>query len=130
MDTGKIRFVYRHFPLTSIHDRAEPAARATECADDQSRFFDYLEEVYANSPNLSDSDLKRYATNVGLDRTTFDACADGTSKAVRVQQDANSGMALGVSSTPTFFVGSEMVVGFQSATQLGQVIDRHLNTGG
>lgn len=89
-------------------------------------FSEYLEEVMANSPDLADSELKGYATNIGLDRTTFDACLDGDSTAVRVQEDVNSGTALGVSSTPTFFVDAEMVVGFRTAAQLGAIIDRHL----
>jgi protein-disulfide isomerase len=51
---------------------------------------------------------------------------DGNSKAVRVQQDVNSGIALGVTGTPAFFVGSEMVSGFRTTAQLSEIIDRHL----
>lgn len=126
IDTGLIRYVFRHFPLRSIHANAENAARASECANDQGSFWEYKDELFDNQDNLTANDLQRYATNVGLDRPTFDPCAGSDQKAFRVQQDVNSGMALGVSSTPTFFVDNEMLSGFRSAAQLGAAIDRHL----
>ncbi len=75
---------------------------------------------------MSDDKFREYADTLGLDRTQFDACIAGTSKAGRIQQDVTSGNALGVSSTPTFFVNEDMVPGFQTATQLGEIIDRKL----
>lgn len=127
IDTGKVRWVFRHFPLRSIHPNAEGAARATECADDQGQFWAYHDEVYENqSAGLQSAKLKEYATNVGLNRSLFDPCADGDSKAVRVQTDVNSGTALGVSSTPTFYVNKVKVVGFQTVQQMSQVIENEL----
>ena len=60
----------------------------------------------------------------------YDPCANGNDKPTRVQQDVLSGTALGVGSVPTFFVGSEMVIGFRTAEELARIIDRHLNNGG
>ena len=79
-----------------------------------------------NSPSLTDEQLGQYATNTGLERTSFDACLAGSGKDARIQQDVNSGTALNVASTPTFFVDGEMVIGFRTASQLGAIIDRHL----
>lgn len=129
IDTGRIRFVYRHFPLRTpgkIHDRAEQAARAAECASDRGAFFEYHEQVTANQSDLSDEALRRYATNVGLSRPAFDACLAGGAKASRIQQDVASAAALNVAATPTFFVNEERITGFQTAEELGAIIDRRL----
>lgn len=129
IDTGKVRFVYRHFPLNNIHPRAQPAAEASECAADQVDFYAYIEEVFSNSSDtstLSDQSLRDYATGLGASGATFDSCFSSNSKAARVQQDINSGGALGVSSTPTFFVNSRRIAGFQTAAQLGAAVDQEM----
>ena len=110
VDTGMVRWVFRHFPLRNIHSRAEPAARASECASDQGDFVVYHDLIYnttdANGTILTDDQLRDHAQTMGLDLTTFDACyPPGNSKSTRVQTDVNSGTALGVTGTPTFFVG-------------------------
>lgn len=129
IDTGKVRFVYRHFPLNNIHPRAQPAAEASECAADQVDFYEYIELVFSNSSDtstLSDESLRNYAVGLGASGATFDTCFDGNAKAGRVQQDVNSGAALGVSSTPTFFVNSRRIAGFQTAAQLGAAVDQEM----
>ena len=132
IDTGLVRFVYRQFPLRNIHDRAEPAARASECAADQDKFFEYVELTFAtidgnNATILTDSQLQQHAVTLGLNTTQFNGCfPPGDSKAAKVQQDFDSGVALGLTGTPTFFVENERYIGFQTAEQLGAVIDRLL----
>lgn len=129
IDTGKVRFVYRHFPLTNIHPRAQPAAEASECASDQVDFYDYIDDVFSNSSDvntLSDESLRNYAIALGASGATFDTCFGGNAKAARVQQDVNSGSALGVTSTPTFFVNARRIASFQTAAQLGAAVDQEL----
>jgi len=126
VDTGKVRWVFRHFPL-SQHARARPAAIAAECADDQGMFFEYHDLIFANQSDLSDTMLQAHADTLGLDRTAFDACLAGTSKDNRIDEDVTSGGILGVTSTPTFFVNDERILGFMTAAQLGEIIDRKLN---
>lgn len=144
VDTGKARFVFRHFPLRSIHDHAQDAAEAAECAGDQVDFFDFKSMVYDNQAAafpesnavpagapLSDSDLRAmlagFVSNLGGSSSTFTNCASGTSKTSRVQADVDSGLALGVSATPTFFVNDEKVTGYRTAAQLGAIIDQHVD---
>lgn len=112
----------------TIHDRAEPAARAAECAAalNPAMFFDYVELVYANQDDLTDEMLQAHASTLGLDRTAFDACLAGQSTASRVQRDVDSGITLGIDTIPTFFVNDEMVGGYKTAGELGAIIDRHL----
>jgi len=135
IDSGMVRFVFRHFPLTNIHPRARPAALASECAHDQGLFDAYHDEVFERlgglnssqiAAELSNAKLKQYATNVGADRATFDPCADGESKGVRVQTDVDSGTALGVSQTPSFVVQNELFAGFRTAEQFSAILDRKL----
>jgi protein-disulfide isomerase len=132
IDSGKIKWVFRHFPLRSIHPRAEPAARASECASDQGDFFGYAEQVYSvidssSEQILTDAQLQTDAVADGLNQNQFDACyPPADAKASRVQQDVTSGTNLGITGTPTFFVGGEKIVGYQTAAQLGAIIDRHL----
>jgi protein-disulfide isomerase len=130
IDTGQVRWVFRHFPLSS-QDRAQPAAVAAECAGDQGKFSEYRDEIYGTPDSsgnavLSDAQLKTDADTVGLDRTTFDACIAGDSKDARVDQDVNSGTALGVTSVPAFIVDNQLIQGFTTAADLSKTIDRHL----
>jgi protein-disulfide isomerase len=118
--------------LRTIHDRAEATARASECANDQSAFFSYSDRVFATTDAsgnviLTDSQLQQHASTLGLNTTQFNSCfPPGTSKAARVQQDVDSGLSLGVNSTPTFFIESEKVVGYQTAAQMGAIIEAHM----
>lgn len=127
IDTGKVRYVYRHFSLVG---RGEPAARAAECAADEGMFFEYLEIAFASQDGsgFSDDILGDRAESIGLDRAAFDACLSGNAHALRVQQDVTSGQALGVvSRTPTFFVDDQIFAGFQTADDLGDAIRRRIN---
>lgn len=126
IDTGKIRFVFRHFPLAQ-HDRADDAARASECAADQGMFFEFHDLVFLDlKDNIAPTDarLRELADSLGLDLAQFDACfPPGDAKRPRVQQDVASGQALGVSATPTFFVNGVLT----DRTNLTKEIDRQLN---
>lgn len=130
IDTGRIRWVFRHFPQAD-NDRATPAARAAECAHDQGFFLEYRDLIYAttdadNATILTDAMLKQHADTLGLDRTLFDACLGGDFKNARVDQDVNSATALGAETAPAFVIGSELVSTLDTADQLRVIIDRHL----
>ena len=110
IDTGKVRFVFRHFPFLQ---RAMPCAVASECGADQVDFFTFANQIWAVADPLNentkptDADLMGVAVTLGLDTNAFNTCFGSTSKNARVNQDLNSGKALGVSSTPTFFIDGE-----------------------
>src|SRR5581483_3387112 len=70
---GKIRLVYRDFPLTQIHPNAFPAAEAAQCANDQNAFWQFHDKLFS-SENLGDDVYKQYAQELGLDMTKFDDC--------------------------------------------------------
>jgi protein-disulfide isomerase len=119
---GQIRFVYRDFPLAQ-HPDAQKAAEASECADDQERFWDYHDLLWANQLELDVDSLKAYAAQLGLDTATFDDCLDSGANAEEVQNDYDDGVSYGVPGTPTFFINGIMVVGAQPFSTFQAMID-------
>src|SRR3989344_2590506 len=67
VNSGKVKIVYRDFPLTSIHPNAQKAAEAAECADDQGKFWEMHDIIFARQPSLSLANLKNWAVELGLD---------------------------------------------------------------
>ncbi len=130
VDTGKVRFVYRDFPL-SFHLQAQKAAEAAECADDQGKFWPYHDLLFENSngdgTGLQIADLKKYAADLGLNAATFNSCLDSGKYASEVSKDLSDGAAGGVGGTPTFFVNGNAVVGAVPYGTLKAAIDAALS---
>tara|TARA_Y100000034_G_C6903071_1_gene418229 strand:+ start:528 stop:1424 length:897 start_codon:yes stop_codon:yes gene_type:complete len=111
-EQGKIRLVFRHFPL-SFHPDAMPAAIASECAAEQGNFWAYHDKLFENQNALSLNDLKGYALTLGLDTAQFNDCLDTERYKEKVQQDLSDGQSYGVSGTPAFFVNGQLLSGSQ-----------------
>lgn len=123
---GRIRFVFKEFPLTTIHPHAELAAEAALAANAQGKFWPFHDTLYANQTALARSNLDAYASALGLNVTAFDAALDdGTFKGA-VAADVSEGTSVGVQGTPTFFVDGLPVMGAVSYAQLAQVVDQEL----
>ena len=102
--TGLVNYVFRHFPLSN-HANAFAAGEAAECAGSQGQYLPMRMSLFANQRALMPSRLLDYAVAIGLNRTAFEKClADGAASA-QVKADIAEGERLGVTSTPTFFVG-------------------------
>lgn len=136
VDTGKVNFVYRHFPLSSIHPDAQKAAEASECANRQGKFFDYHDMLFQKMIPISQANpkgggldtqsLKNYAVQLGLDTAKFNACLDnGETKAV-VTADMEAANKAGVSGTPTLFIDGVKVVGSLPFSNFEEVIEAAL----
>jgi protein-disulfide isomerase len=100
----RMRFVFRHFPLTEIHPRALPAAEAAQAAGAQGRFWEMHDLLYENQPALDDPDLLRYAELLGLDLPRFVSEVAEHVHEPRIREDFRSGVRSGVNGTPTFFI--------------------------
>lgn len=124
--TGKVKLVYRDFPL-SFHQYAQKAAEAAECADEQGKFWEYHDKIFENQNALDTSSLKQYAKDLGLDATKFNSCLDSGKMASEVQKDFKDGASYGVSGTPTFFINGVEVVGAQPYNIFEQIIEQELN---
>lgn len=122
---GKIRMVYRHLPLTSIHPDAMSAAEAAMCAGDQDAFWQYHEKLFS-SESLGMNTYLKYAQDLGLNRTAFEACLRDRKYQQTIQADSDFALNLGVRSTPTFFINGLAVVGAQPLEVFKQVIDKEL----
>jgi len=122
---GQIRLVYRHFPLTSIHPDALPAAEASMCANEQNSFWQFHDKLFS-SDSLGSSTYTQYAQDIGLDMTAFKSCIDEHKYQDVVQADLDFAVGLGVRSTPTFFINGLAIVGAQPLDIFKQVIDQEL----
>lgn len=120
---GQIRFVYRDFPLARIHPHSQKAAEASECADDQGRFWNYHDLLWANQTALDVDSLKAYAAQLGLDAATFDDCLDSGKNAQEVQNDYSDGVSYGVTGTPTFFINDVELKGANPFSVFQQAIE-------
>lgn len=132
VDTGKAKLYYRHYPL-AFHPAAVPAGLASECANEQGRFWEYHDMVFENQARISgggdnaNTALKEFAANLGLNANQFDSCFDSAKYQANVDQDLNDGTAAGVSGTPTVFVNGRRIVGAQPYATFKAIIDEELN---
>lgn len=133
IDTGKVRFIYRHFPLTSIHQSAQIAAEAAECASEQNQFWQFHDKIFQEQAKsgqgtvrFSGDDVKKWAAQLGLNSQTFNVCFDSKKYSQRVSQDLDIGSKSNVDGTPTFFINGQRVVGAQPYASLKLVIDGFL----
>jgi len=106
---GKLRFVFRNFPISQIHPHAEHAAIAAEAAARQGQFWPMHDRIFLHQPNLDDASLRRMAGDLKLDLEQFDRDVLDPALAARVQKDFNSGVRSGVNGTPTFYVNGVRV---------------------
>jgi protein-disulfide isomerase len=101
----RIRFAFRHFPLTEIHPHAAAAAAAAEAAALQGRFWEMHDLLFHRQKALEDDDLQAYAADLELDVARFDIDRVDDAVVRRVARDLSSGIASGaVRGTPTLFI--------------------------
>jgi protein-disulfide isomerase len=101
---NRVHFVMRNFPLTSVHENAFTAAQAAEAAKAQGKFWEYIDLLFKNQTSLDRDSLKKFATQVGLDRKRFDAELDSGKYEPVVRHDMEEGEGYGIEGTPTFFI--------------------------
>jgi protein-disulfide isomerase len=124
-NAGKVRLVFRHFPL-DFHAQAAKAAEAAMCAADQGKFWQLHDSLFAHQKALEVPKLKEYAARLGLDAGRFDACLDSGEKAALVRADMKAGTAASVTGTPAIFVNGRFLSGAVTARELQKVIDQEL----
>lgn len=100
----RVRFVFRHFPLSQLHPHALLAAEAAEAAGAQGKFWEMLEVLFQNQQNLEMPALLTYAADLGLDMGRFTRALQEHRSLPKVQRDFIEGVRSGVNGTPTFFI--------------------------
>ncbi|HEV7392350.1 MAG TPA: DsbA family protein [Burkholderiales bacterium] len=105
---GRVRFVYRHFPLEEVHPHAVHAAEAAECAAGQGRFWQMHDLLFANQNHLKRHQLLGYAEQLELDIARYTVEFDDHVYLQRVREHMSSGVASGVRATPGFFLDGKI----------------------
>ena len=122
---GKVKLVFRHFPL-DFHDKAPKAAEAAICANEQDKFWQMHDMMFKNQDKLGIDDLKANATSLGLDAAKFNECLDSGKNKKVVDEDMAAGKKLGVTGTPAFFINGTMLSGAQPIEAFKELIDAEL----
>lgn len=122
---GKIRYVYKHFPLTQIHPQAMIASIAAQCAHRQGRFWDYHDLIFRYQQELSEGRLLEWGKKLGLGES-FEKCLKERATQAEVEQDLKDGMGAGVRGTPTFFINGRVIPGALPLSTFQEAIDQNL----
>jgi protein-disulfide isomerase len=101
---GKLRFVFRNFPVTQVHPHAQHAAEAAESAGSQNKFWEMHDCLYEHQQDLDDNHLRQYASALGMNVARFNDEMAKHVHASRVREDFMSGIRSGVNGTPTFYI--------------------------
>ena len=124
--TGKAKLAYRHLPLVNLHPQAFKAAEASECANEQGKFWEYHDKIFENQALLSDTIFSTWAGELGLDIEKFDECLSSGKYQDKVSKDMSDADSYGASGTPTFFVNGRILVGAQPFSAFQQAIEVEL----
>jgi protein-disulfide isomerase len=129
---GKVRIVFKDFPLVAIHDWTQTASLASQCAYqiDPGNFVAYRSLAFRNQSGINATNardmLLNLAAQAGIDSLKLAACVDSQASRPRVEEDVNEGKKLGVVSTPTCYVNGRIIVGFNSPDEYYKAIDEAL----
>ncbi len=123
--TGKVKLAYRHLPL-SFHPQAQKAAEASECSNEQGKFWEYHDKIFENQALLSDTIFSAWAEELGLDAEKFNKCLEDGKYRSKVQKDLNDADTYGATGTPTFFINGKALVGAQPFSTFQQAIEAEL----
>lgn len=131
IEDGTVLYVFKDFPLTSIHPQAPKAAEAARCAGDQEAYWQMHDLLFANQQQWSGrpdavSTFKNYAGQLSLDQAAFDACLDGDTYAEAVNANLMEGVGYGVQGTPGFFINRERLPGAYPIQAFQQLIQAEL----
>ena len=127
VDTGKVRFVYKHFPL-SFHESAELSAMAVECANEQGVWYEYHEAIFENQEgNYDESDLIKWSQGIVADQNEFRSCLNSNRYSEKIKNDMNYGQSIGVQGTPGSVVNGIKIDGAQPYAVVASIIESELS---
>jgi len=126
---GQVAWVYKHFPLDSLHPQARPSAEAAECVAEQAGdegFWQFTDAMFANQNSLNAALYETVASEIGVDLAQFKNCVSSRKYQDRVESDYQQGIAYGVDGTPASFVNGIPVKGALPFSTISQIIDSEL----
>jgi len=130
VDTGKVKFAFRHYAF--LGQESTSAAEASECANEQGKFWEYHNYLYENQKGenqgaFSKENLKSFAATLGLNTSQFNSCLDSGKYAKNVTDDFSDGQNAGVNGTPATFINGQLVSGAQPFASFKTLIDQELS---
>ncbi|MGB8294425.1 MAG: thioredoxin domain-containing protein [Polyangia bacterium] len=125
---GKVRVFWKNFPL-SFHNNAKPAAEAAMAANEQGKFWEMHDKLFANQQNLDAASLEKYAKEIGLDMTKFKVAVDSHKFVAQIEADTKQGSSLGVQGTPASFLNGHFINGAQPFDAFKKIADEELAKG-
>jgi len=128
VDKGKVKFVYRDYPL-AFHSHSKSAAIAAECAGEQGGdkvYYKYHNKLYENQSSLGKESYTKWAKELNLKTAEFNKCLDSEKMASEVEKDLKEGGSYGVTGTPAFFINGRRISGAQPFDVFKNVIDEEL----
>ncbi len=134
INAGKVKYVFRDFPIESIHRDAFKAAEAANCAGEQGKYWQMHDRLFQNQNQLGVEELPKHAQAIGLSLSVFQQCLDSGKQAAEIRKDMEHGQRAGVNGTPTFFLGVQdsdgqnvkvlrVIVGAQPHVQFKEAIE-------
>ncbi len=126
---GKVKIAFKHQPLP-FHANAKLAAAASMAANEQGKFWEYHDKLFANQRQLDRASLERYATELGMDLNKFKAVLDSNKYDAQITADSQEGSRIGANGTPTFFINGRQLVGAQPLNAFTAIIDEELKKAG
>ena len=138
IEPGKVKLVFRDYPIQSIHPNAVPAAIASECANEQGKFKEMHDTLFENQNEWGKqktadalSLFSQYATKIQLEQEVFDSCLTSGKYIEEISKDLDDGRDYGVTGTPGFFIGNDQIgyvelKGAQPFESFKKVIDSQL----
>lgn len=120
-----VRLAFKHNALP-FHQRAKPAAMASECAGEQGKFWEMHDKLFANQRALEDTDLDKYASEISLNAGKFKACMTASKFSNKIDEDQRVSQRLGARGTPAFFINGRFLSGAQPFAAFKAIIDEEL----
>lgn len=120
IDTGKLRYFSRDYPIASLHPLAMNAARASSCAADQNKFWEMRHTILAGNQQLRPESFAAFAQDLKMDAAAFSACAaDPAKHSAQLAKDMADANGIGITGTPTFVVGRTIATGLDGILVVG-----------
>lgn len=134
VDSGKINFVFRDYPL-SFHPDAHEAAEAAECAGEQGKYYEMHDMIYDNEMFYGErtydwtEKFKQYAKTIGLDSSDFSKCLEDNQMEEEITKDLEDGANVGMTGTPGFIINGKLVMGAQPYEKFEEIIEKEIKNG-
>lgn len=129
VDTGKLSYEFRNFPIVTVNANAFDAAQALYCAGDQGKYWEFLTRAFAFQDNLKFDDLADHAKSVGVDNEKlFTSCLNGKKYAEYLEKQILEAAKLELRGVPTFYINDQRIDGVESLNKFEDLIEQNLNS--